>query len=236
MGARVGTASEVNGQAGNGSTSVTVPAGTTAAVAMWVFYRGISGEQVTSLSLGGSGMTVQAQEATPGDLSTYCVGVATLVNPPTGTQTFAWNYTTNDGREEGGKFIITYVNGIDTTNLVRAAGTDSNINATNTFVTLSTETTDLLLAACCSATTSTPVLDGANYIDDSVLQLLRYDACEVTPIATSTTVNMTGEDFSSMVAISLFNFVGSGSDSAKVSVTESSANLIRVNIIEDTTG
>jgi hypothetical protein len=68
-------------------------------------------------------------------------------------------------------------------------------------VTVTTIATDLVLAFAKSL--GTPVTDGTEYIDNGTINTHVYDLTEVTAGAASTTVNMTGEEFSAMVAIAL---------------------------------
>ncbi len=203
MGSKTGTAIEVDASAGNGSTSVTVPSDATAVIAFWSHFDTNGGSILATLSLNGAAFLTRAQLA-EGAVTDECgVGVATLPNPATGAQTLAWTWSAGGARAEGGKIILVCVKTVDTSNLVRAAGVDAATASTNVAVTLATETTDLLLAMCQSFTGTNPALDGSVFINDAVLNSEIYDVSEVTPSATSTTVNMTGESYSSMAAISL---------------------------------
>ena len=94
---RTGTASQLDGSAGNGSTSVTVPAGCNYVVAFWVFWDNISNSNLSSLTLGGSAFTIYRQNDDVAGAS--CVGVAGLVSPATGTQTAAWTWSSNQAKD-----------------------------------------------------------------------------------------------------------------------------------------
>lgn len=202
-GTRTGTAAQIDMSAGDGSTTVTVPADATAVVAFWSHWDGNAGSTLSSLTLNGAGFTIQSQIAEGISADDPGVGVATLVNPSTGSQTVAWTWSAGGARAEGGELVLVWVKGVNTSDLVRAAGTDSGTASDNVAVTIASETTDLLLAFAQSFSTGTPVLDGTLFINDAALNSQDYDASEVTPSATSTTVNMTGESYSSMAAITL---------------------------------
>lgn len=206
MPTRVGTHDSVDASTGDGSTTVTVDAAANVAVAFWAQWDGNLGSTLATLTLNGVGFTFESQLSETGDK--LGVGVARLVNPALSTQTLAWTWSAGGARTNGGRIYVVYVQDGNTGDPVRAAGTDSQLNATNVAVALSTQATDLLLAFCCGDTA--PVLDGTVYLDNNQTQGLFHDLSEVTPSAGTTTVNMTGEDFSAMAAISLKAIGGGG--------------------------
>lgn len=198
---RTGTPVQVDGSAGNGSVSVTVPADATAVIAFWTQYVADTNEVVTGLTLNGSAFTIQSQlsESSSG----AGVGVATLASPATGVQTFAWTYTANNARTEGGFFQLVWVKGVETSNLVRGASTDQDLVGNNVTVSVTTEPGDLLLALGSSFTPTNPALDGTVFLNDQSLNLHIYDVSEIATSAGSTVVNMTNESHSTMAAVSL---------------------------------
>jgi len=201
---RTGTASQVNASGGDGSTSVTVPADCTAVVAQWSHFDGNGGTTLSGLTLNGvSFFPAEVQIAEGAVTNEAGHGIAVLLNPATGSQTLAWTWSAGAGRTEGGWIVLTYVKDVNLADPVRASAVDAQISTDNCSVTLATETTDLLLAGCQSFNTSTPGLDGTVYINNAALNSHVYDASEVTPQAGTTTVQMTGDDYSSMGAISL---------------------------------
>ena len=210
MPSRTGTASQVDASAGDGSTSVTVPADCDFVVAFWMHWDDNAGSTISGLTLNSVSFTIQSQLAEGAVTDESGVGVATLANPATGSQTFAWTWSAGGARTEGGGIFLVYVKDHNSGDAVRAAGTDAATLTTGVSVTLATETTDLLLAACQRYTGGNPALDGTVFINDVTVNSEVYDVSEVTPSATSTTVNMTNENFSSMAAVSLKQAVGGG--------------------------
>ena len=200
---RTGTPSQANASAGNGSTSVTVPADANCVVAFWSHWDDNAGSTISSLTINSVAFSIASQIAEGTPANAPGVGVARLINPATGSQTFAWTWSGGAARTQGGKIVLVYVKDANTSDPVRAAATDTDINANNVTVNLATETTDLLLAMAMSADLVNPVLDGTVFINDAVLNNQTTDVSEVTPSASSTTITMTGEQFSCMAAISL---------------------------------
>lgn len=206
---RTGTASQVDGSAASGSTSVTVPADCNLVVAFWAHWDGNAGSTLSTLTLNGvSILTDSTQLAEGATTDEPGIGVGILANPSTGSQTLAWAWSAGGARAEGGEIVLVYVKDANLSDIYRARGLDAQTFHNNCSVTLATETTDLLLAFAESFDPSTPALDPTEFITNQLLNLHRYCASQVTPSATSTTVNMTGEEYSSMAAISLKQFVG----------------------------
>lgn len=207
MGSRIGTAAQIDGSAGDGSTSVTVPADATGAVAFWAHWDGNTASTLSSLTLNGVSFTIQSQLPEGATTDEAGVGAATLPNPATGAQTVAWTWSAGGARTEGGEIVLVWVKDVNTGNLVRSAATDAGTSTGNVEVTLSTEVSDLLLAFAMSFSPTAPVLIGSAVINDATLNSHIYDLSEVTPNAATTTVTMTNESFSVMAAIALRNTI-----------------------------
>lgn len=221
MPSRTGTASQVDASAGNGSTSVTVPADATMAVAFWSHWDGNAGETLSGLTLGGNAFTTQSQLAEGATADESGVGVAVLTSlPGTGSQTLAWTWSAGGARTEGGEIVVVWIKGHNTSTPVRAAGVDAATVSNNVAVTISSETTDLLLAFAEDFSDTNPALDGTVFINNAVVNSHSYDVSEVTPSAGSTTVNMTSERYSAMAAISLPVAAAGGSSSFRRTNTE----------------
>jgi hypothetical protein len=202
---RTGTASQVNASSGNGSTTVTVPSDATAVVAFWAHWDGNANSTLSSLTLNGVSFAIQSQLA-EGHVSDHSgCGVATLVNPATGSQTFAWTWSAGGARSEGGWIVLVYIKGCDTTSLVRSSGLNTNTEGADVSVTITTQSTDLVLAAAQRYNTggANPILDGTVFIDNASVNSHLYDVSTVTAGASSTTVAMTGEYYSSIAAIAI---------------------------------
>lgn len=206
MPSRTGTASQVNASAGNGSTTVTVPADCNLIVAFWAHWDGNSGTTLSSLTLNGVGFTIHNQLAEGAVTNENGVGVATIVSPATGSQTFAWTWSAGTARTEGGGIILVYVTGANTSDPVRSTDVNSTIAGNDCSVTFTTVSTDLVLAMAeryYPGFSDPSVLDGTVFINDWILNANYYDASQVTAGASSTTINMTNENYSCMAAIAL---------------------------------
>lgn len=191
--------------AASGSTSVTVPADCTAAIAFWAHFNALGTSTLSTKTLGGNAFTTESEIATKSPTATSVgVGVASLTNlPGTGSQTFAWAWSDSDARDEGGGIFIVWVKDVDTTSLVHHAQTGNSGGSTNLSVTVNTDTTDLLLAFCESFTGTNPGLDATVFLNDVAINSEVYDLSQITPGSPTTAVNMTGESDSAMAAISL---------------------------------
>src|SRR5688500_11017318 len=136
MASRTGTASEINASAGDGSTSVTVPADANCVVAFWSHWDGNAGTTLSGLTLNGAAFTIQSQLAEGATTNCHGGGVATLVNPATGSQTAAWTWSAGGARTEGGKITLVWVTDANPTDTVRDVGTNHNTSTNNVAVTI----------------------------------------------------------------------------------------------------
>jgi hypothetical protein len=195
---RTGTASQVNA-ATSGSTSVTVPGDAELVVATIGGYTG-AGTGLASITLNSVAFTINSQ-LNPG--AEHGVLVATLLAPATGSQTVAWSWTGGNDRSEGGGLVLTYVKGNDLTTPVRDSGTDSGTGSDNVEVVIDSESTDLVIGHVHSPTGGVQTLVGTEYVDHWEINSSRVNTSEVTAGSGTTTVTMTGEDYSAMVAISI---------------------------------
>ena len=198
MPTRTGTASEVNAESPASSTSVTVPSDATMVVAFWAFWDS-DGGGIDTLSLGGSPLTVLTEISVVG--SAAATGVATLVAPPTGSQTFAWDWDGTDFRDEGGKMILVWIKDHNTTTPARDVDCNATAGGSTINVTIDTQTTDLVIAMG-QTYNADPTTTGTAFISNAIQNSERYDATEVTALAGTTTITCNG-DFPSVAAISL---------------------------------
>lgn len=206
---RTGTPIAVDASAGNGNTNISVPADAILLVAFWDHWDGNAGSQLSGLTLNGAAFTERAELAEGATFDESGVGVATLASPATGTQNLAWTWSAGGARSEGGRIYVIPVKGNDTSNPVRDADVNVTTGATDLSVTIDSAVTDLVLAMCQRFTGGNPDLAGTEFVDNVTLNSHVYDVGEITPGATSTTVTMTGEEYSSMVAISIRSAAGS---------------------------
>lgn len=208
MPSRTGTASQVDGSAGSGSGSVTVPVDATMVVALWSCYDAPA-ISMSSLTLGGNAFAIQAQIANVTTVGSEKsgVGVAILEDlPGTGTQTFAWNWSAAGALDEGGGIFLVWVKDHNRGDAVRGTATNAGTGSTNVLNIPTTDPGDLLLALAMSFNFggSNPALDGSVFVNNVIIGGDSYDVSEVTPgSGSTTTINMTGEDYSAMVSISL---------------------------------
>lgn len=118
----------------SGSTSITVPSGTTFAICTVLSYESVlntlSGSPVT---LGGTTMTA----VSGGDNAAYFQGALFWQNAPTsGAQTLAWDWVGTDGLEENGLWTCVFYQGTHATTPVRSSsctlGTNPHVTASLT--------------------------------------------------------------------------------------------------------
>ena len=203
---RTGTASEVDaGAAQSSSVSVTVPSDCTLIIAQWDYYDGGSGGPMTSIDLDSVNFTLPVNEGDSGN--NVGLGLGWLLNPATGSQTFAWDWGSGGAKSEGGLITLTYIKDHHATDPIRDTDWDRTNDNIDCSITVTSETTDIVIAQCGSFNT-TPTLDGTVYINDRIYQSEHYDASQVTAGASSTTVNMLGEEFSGMVGVSIKEAAG----------------------------
>jgi hypothetical protein len=202
---RTGTAVQIDASgAGSGSGSHTIPADCNLVVAHWAHFDSNGGTTLATLTLNGVSFLPAKAEIEEGSITDASGhGVAILVNPATGSQTVAWAWSGGGARTEGGWIVLVFYKDANTGDPFRAADVDVQVSTNNCSVTISSDPTDIISAACQSFNAN-PSLDGSVFINDVTLNSERYDVSDVTPSGgASTTVNMTGEAYSSMSAISL---------------------------------
>jgi hypothetical protein len=213
---RTGTASQVDASASSGSASVTVPSDATGVVAFWGHWSNNNNSTLSTLTLNSVSMLPAKSEIAEGATTDEIgVGAAFLASPSTGSQTLAWAWSAGGARVEGGEIVLVYVKDLHASTPYRAAATDVGTGSGDVSVNVSSETTDLLLAwAVNSPGGGNPGIDGTVFINNGTVNGEIYDASEVTPNATSTTVNMTGEQYAGMAAITLQEAVSQGTSRA----------------------
>jgi len=201
---RTGTQSAVAGQAASGSTSVTVPSDCNLVVAFWLHYHTGAGTTLSTSTLNSVSFTTQSEsgDSFPASQEHPGIGVATLANPATGSQTYAWAWSSGTACAFGGRIYLVYCKDAYTTDPVDDADNVSETSTNNAEITLTTVSTDFVLAFC-GVYSSTPALDGTVFVDNGVYSSVTHDMSEVTAGASSTTIGMTGESYTGMAAIAL---------------------------------
>lgn len=202
---RTGTPVTVNASANSGSTSVTVPADCTGIA---VFFNAwISGAvTLTSMTLNGASITIDQNLPSSGDAA--CVGVGHIVNPATGSQTFAWDWSGTGAIGESGVFHLVFLKDVNTSDPIsdHDALTSATAAATTHSLTLTTAATDFCLGAIfayLNGPTGDPTSsDQTVFIDSYLFNNYSSDVFqENTTDSPSTVMNATGE-YASLAAIS----------------------------------
>lgn len=123
--------------------TVTVPSGTQGILAFASHYSGTN-STLASLSLqDATGFTSQSEFAATSGVQGIAVASATTSSTGSKTLSFAFSATpTTDGGPVVG---LVFVSGINTSDWIRAAGTDSDASTTRSTVTISSNTTDAVL-------------------------------------------------------------------------------------------
>ena len=200
-----GSVAVVDGSAGNGSTSVTVPADATFAVVISNHWDNSANDAALACTLNGVSFTWQADGAqTAGAGGAQAGNILTLNSPATGSQTFAWTWAEGGARTWGGGIYIIFIKDehgtIPIVDINCASGELGNVE-----VTVNTPNTDDLIIASCGVDydsgANSPVLDGTSLINDDLVNSYRTDVTYATPSAYSTTVTMTGENYTYMGVI-----------------------------------
>lgn len=222
MAARTGTASQVDASGGDGSTTVTVPADATAAIAFWAHYDGDNGETLASLTLGGNAFATQAELGSGATVSETGTGVAVLTSlPGSGSQTLAWTWSAGGARSEGGGLLIVWVKDVDLASLVRDSDVNAQVGSGSIAITIDSASTDLVLAFSQSFTGTNPDGPATVFLNDWAVNSEVYDASEATPGATTTTLTCATSDYGSIAGISLRAAAAPAAEIAVDAATES---------------
>lgn len=208
-----GSVSIVNGSAAtSGSTAITVPADATAVVLFYNFWESGGDAGAQSFSIDGDPFVLGDFTTTAGEAP--AAGVYTLVNPSTGSQNLAWNWTAGNARTGGGGIYLVYVKGVDTADLVRDADTAGALTTGSVSLTLDSTSTDLVLAMGASYNANPEITSAASSLaDNSTINSHRTDVDVMTAGASTTSVVVTGLAYSGSAAISLKNDEGGGPSS-----------------------
>lgn len=227
--ALTGTQEFIGSSSNSGSSSVTVPSDATAVLIYWVGWESGSNISMSSLSVGGNAMTILQNLARSGDAD--AVGGAILVNPPTGSQTFAWDWTGTGALGDGGGFIVSYVKGLDTSDPVRdsdvsAASDGSEIERT---LTLTTNSTDLVIGIASSYATNANGAPGSSgqtiALDNQSFNNVHIDLAYETGGASTTAFSGIGA-YGTLVAVALKVSAASGAISGTASATSSAVGVL----------
>lgn len=191
-----------------GSQSVSIPAGTTSVGVIWHGYSDAS-NIVSSLTLGGVSMTLRVNQAT-GAGAQPGFGAASLDSPPTGTQSFAWNWGGGGAVEEGGRFYIFPLSSNTGVARYRASSGAHDTNNPPVASAIASSATDIVIACAQSYTGNSPVIafgagSATNIVNDAAYNSEVYEAATAdAPGASTTSATMSGHNYSSIVIMSFY--------------------------------
>ena len=213
--------SQVNAGALDSSASVTVAADCELVVALWAHFEDGAGTHLSALSLGGVNYIERSELAEGAVTDETGVGVGTILNSGTGSQTLAWTWSGGGTRDEGGEIVLVYIDNINAADYFRAAATNATVDTSALSTSVTSTTTDLVVAFCCSFTpTGAPVIDTSG--TNEVLQINSasqtshlYDVMTATGATTSTSITMTGQYYSAMAGISIKENTGAASNAPR---------------------
>lgn len=206
---RVGTPSQVDCSAASGSTSVTVPTGCNLVVAFWSHWHGNSLSTLSALTLGGANMLPALAELAEGAaVNETGVGVAILVNPPTGAQTLAWAWSDSAPRTEGGVVFLVYYQDANTSDPYRAVAVDAQTGTTQPAATVNSTASDDRVVGFTEnsnpSTNPTPTITGVTaFVNDATINTHVCDVGDATGLTGSVTVSNSTPDYAAAAAISL---------------------------------
>lgn len=200
-----GSVSEVDGSAGDGSTTVMVPADATAAIAFWAHFDSNGGSTLATLTLAGSGFSTQAEIAEGALTDQTGTGVAILTSlPGTGSQTLAWTWSAGSTRTEGGGIFIVWVKAAGTVT-PRNANLDADVGGSGVTCDVTSEPTDLVLAMAQSFGGDPAIVASTVLVDFAPINQEGYDVGVVTTGAgAATTCTLSAPNYSTIAGISLY--------------------------------
>lgn len=226
--------------ANSGTENVTVPADAEIMIVGVVGYiTGVSPFSGGTLTIAGASMTYIGGDA---DVSKMTGGMFYKVLPATGAQTLAWDWAGTNTMEGGTHFVYAFYKGINTSGAIRDDDATQQASSPHTSNTLTAQSGDLIVAYSwqfVSSTDATFTWTGATE-QSAFTNLGQVDDswAEASPTGNQTVSTSVSESsdggIAAIVLIAASAGPGSGSDTSLVGVSESSSNLIRVNIIEET--
>ena len=203
---------QLNASAGNLSTSATIPANTNLAVAFWAHWASNGGSSASSLSINSVAMTIASQLAEGAVTDESGVGVAYLVSPGTGSLTHALTWSAGGARTEAGEAVFVYYQDGNTSDPVRASGTNAATVATAAAVNLaSTASTDMVVGLVDNFNDQDPQISGVTaFINSAALNSHLYDVGEATGLTGTVTISSANRSYTCTAGISLKASVAAG--------------------------
>lgn len=209
-----GTEVRVDASGSNsGSVNIAVPSGATMVAALWSHWD-TTALTMSSLTLDSAAFTIhQNQVNDTGAPYKTGTGVATLPNPTTGASvSFAWDWSgTTAAPDEGGYIYLVFTSGGDTSaSRLSDSAFDHDTASVNVSITLTSTTTDLIIAHSQDYSGTNPNLPATLLWDNDASNTEVVDVCYFNATSTSETVTNSNASYSSIVGISLKESSGSG--------------------------
>lgn len=160
---RIGSVGAIlGGNINTGSTSITVPAGTTLIVvgtSGYVNYNNYYG--TGTLTIAGQSLTMaRADRDTPADADKSAVWYIASASLPTGSQTLAWNWGGSSNMADGGQIVYAFYSGVNVANPVKDTGGNyiegSLANSTISTASMSAASGDMIWSNAYLFNTSMP--------------------------------------------------------------------------------
>jgi hypothetical protein len=163
---RTGSAGYIADPNNSASQSITVPADATIAIVGIVNFRDVDNyiglgnaedASTASLTLGGTQMKIGRVQDTLAELpANYHIGLFYLVNPPTGSQTLAWDFAGSNNPSLGSVIHYAFYKGVDISSPIRSRGGEKNESGSSaTTGTLAAVAGDAIVAEGCSYANNT---------------------------------------------------------------------------------
>lgn len=201
-----GFSNELMTSGNTGSVNVNVPSGTTYVVALYGYFdTGMSGAPV--LTLGGD--TLVNREHIDSQSYAQTLGLSDFDNPSVGASvSFTWDYPGSGAPAEGGWVVLNYFSGVDLPNPIRATDVDAAETTNSVSATVTSQSTDTVLAGAAAYQQGPALTDCTLHVDDGgaqgQVQDEQYDVGLHNSVgASSTVVDMTNEYFSAIIACSI---------------------------------
>ncbi len=199
--------------------SVTVPSGAQGVIAFVTHYN--AGSSLNTISLGGASSFTIAQNlsstGTPNFYTGQALAHATISS--TGSQTFSFSFT-GGAPTEGPTIGLVFVDGIDTSDWIRATDADQQTGSTNPSSSVTSNTTDLVIASDQKYNTIPDSISGwtsqgtvTNNSEGARISTANSSG------ASSTTFTATNSDYSTTALVSIKAGTGGGGSTGTVART-----------------
>lgn len=191
---RTGSVTKITSSANSGSQAVTVPADAQLAI---VAPGGVPNAAVnnyfsgTPPTIAGAATTLRRDDDANGNLLCQCI--FTYTSPPTGSQTFAWDWSGTNTLSLGAFIWVAFYTGVDTTTPIGATGGSQDADSSATTGSLALTSGDAIFGIGTGYNPTSLTWTGGTEIDDSQFNGLTGGSAEAFPgSATTFTVTQSG--------------------------------------------